>query len=240
MSFLRSVVVRDRLPGHFAFKIPAVQHLEELQLHPVVTFLVGENAAGKSTLLEAMAMACGFPPEGGSKNMNCWDDEEEERSFSSCLKIIRGPRRERDGFFLRAESFFNVATLLERMENNDNFMQNNYGTNLHEVSHGESFLSLAQHRFRADSLFFFDEPEAALSPQRQLAFLLVMQELSRKRCQFVIATHSPILMSFPDSWLYEVTDQGFRRSNYQETEHFLITRDFLRDRQRFLRHLFEE
>lgn len=241
MSFIREVYRTAEVDEHYAFSIPAIADLESLQFHQGVTFFVGENGSGKSTLLEALAMASGFPPQGGSKFLNDWNSHPEERVLANCLRLVRGHRRERDGFFLRAETFFNVATILERLEDSpflrDQFLRRNYGGNLHDISHGESFLNLALNRFRPDSLFFFDEPEAALSPQRQLSFLLLLDELVQQRCQFVIATHSPILMAFPKSKLYFFSDDGIRETAYQETEHFRFTRDFLQNKERYLRHL---
>ncbi len=244
MSFLREVHRTSEVEDHYAFSIPAVAGLGCLKLDPKVTFFVGENGSGKSTLLEALAMASGFPPQGGSKFLNDWNSHPEERVLAKCLKLVRGHRRERDGFFLRAETFFNVATVLERLDDDEylreQFLRRNYGGNLHEFSHGESFMNLALNRFKPDSLFFFDEPEAALSPQRQLSFLLLLDQLTKQRCQFVIATHSPILMAFPKSKLYFFNDDGIREMPYQETEHFQFTRDFLQNRERYLRHLFKQ
>ncbi len=217
----------------YPFSIPAIRTLDELQLDPKVTFLVGDNGAGKSTLIEAIAVAAGFNAEGGTKNFN-FATRRTESDLHKALRIVRTPRRPRDGFFLRAESFYNVATEIE------NLGAEGYGdASLHEQSHGESFLALVLNRFGGDGLYILDEPEAALSPQRQLALLARMHVLvEQQRSQFVIATHSPILMAYPGALIYLLSPDGLTPTAYEDTEHFTITRDFLANRESFFKHLF--
>ncbi|MFC0250718.1 AAA family ATPase [Massilia consociata] len=222
-------------PAVFPFTLPAIRTLDRLPLHPNVTFLVGENGSGKSTLLEAIAVGMGFNAEGGSRNFN-FATRASHSELHEHLRLVRGVERPRDGFFLRAESFYNVSSEIERLG-----VQQSYGhTPLHEQSHGEAFLALFMNRFRQDSFYVLDEPEAALSPQRQLALLSRLHDLVGERCQFVIATHSPILMAYPNALIYECSEHGIREIAYQDTEHYRVTRDFLSNPARMLRVLMGE
>lgn len=237
--FVREVVLlRERVEdwGRYPFSIPAVNRLEALALHPKVTFLVGENGSGKSTLIEAIAMALGFNAEGGSQNFR-FSTNASESSLHSHLRVVRGARRPKTGFFLRAESFFNVATMVDQLG-----VQASYGgKSLHEQSHGESFLALVTERFGADGMYILDEPEAALSPQRQLALLAEFDRLARReRSQVVVATHSPILLAYPHARIYELSRDGLAEVEYEKTEHYSLTRDFLLDRTRYLRRLLDD
>jgi len=201
-----------------------------------VTFLVGENGSGKSTLIEAIAVAAGFNAEGGTKSFR-FSTRPSESALHAVLRLARGDQRERGGFFLRAESLFNVATQIDELD----VVSSYGGVSLHEQSHGESFLALALNRFEGYGLYILDEPEAALSPSRQLAFLRIIDELVRnKGSQFIIATHSPILMAYPKATIYLLTGDGMTRVLYEETEHYRITRGFLEDREEYLRHLFAD
>lgn len=222
-------------PPAFPFTLPAIRSLERLQLHPNVTFLVGENGSGKSTLLEAIAVGMGFNAEGGSRNFN-FATRESHSVLHEHLRFVRGVERPRDGFFLRAESFYNVASEIERRA-----LQEFYGgASLHEQSHGESFLTLFMERFHGQSFYMLDEPEAALSPQRQLALLSRLHDLVQERCQFVIATHSPILMAYPNATIYAFGEDGIHQIAYEDTEHYRVTRDFLANPARMLRVLMGE
>jgi predicted ATPase len=241
---LRAVVVReDAQQPVWPWTVPVLRSLERLDLHPGVTFLVGENGTGKSTLVEGIAVAAGFPPEGGSLGFGA-HTRDEVAALADGLRLERGYRRPRTGFFLRAESFFNVATEIDRLEEEARELKiagllGAYGgVSLHERSHGEGFLALALHRFGPDGLYVLDEPEAALSPQSSLALLRRMHDLVDAGSQFVIATHSPILMGYPDAWIYELSDRGAERVEYDATDHVRLTRSFLGDRERFLRELF--
>ncbi|MDQ8036688.1 MAG: AAA family ATPase, partial [Pedobacter sp.] len=225
--------------SRYPFCLPAVKNLERLELHPKVTFLVGENGSGKSTLLEAIAVSLGFNAEGGTRNFN-FGTRRSHSELYEYLRIARGVRRPKDGFFLRAESFFNVATEIERLDEGPGGppIINSYGyQSLHEQSHGESFLALMMNRFGGQGLYVLDEPEAALSPQRQLAVLARIHDLVQDDSQFIIATHSPILMAYPDARIYHCGPDGIEEVAYQETEHFRVTRDFLTNPERMLKTL---
>ena len=203
-----------------------------------VTFFVGENGSGKSTLLEAIAIGSGFNPGGGSRNTL----NEQRRSESELHKhlVFSWKQKVFDGFFLRAESFFNFASFLEEWERDTgkDFHGPYGGKSLHEQSHGESFLALARHRFQK-GLFLLDEPEAALSPTRQLTLLSIMHQLIQEGdSQFIIATHSPLILSYPQATILEFGSEGLRKVAYEETEHFKVTKDFLNGREAFFRHLF--
>jgi len=215
----------------FPFTVPAFRNGIDISLNGNVTFFVGENGSGKSTLLEAIAEICGFNPEGGSRDhqREAFEDRSE---LAQALRLSWLPKMP-DGFFMRAESFYNFATYLDDVSD---FMAYG-GKSLHAQSHGESFLALFDHRFE-QGLYILDEPEAALSPQRQLAFLKIIHDLEAPgHAQFIIASHSPILLAYPGATLYEFTNEGISEVAYRETGHYLLTRDFLNAPERFLRHL---
>ncbi len=214
----------------YPFSLPAFRHLDVLRFHATVTFLVGENGTGKSTLLEAIAVACGFNAEGGTKNFN-FGTRASHSPLHEFIRIAKGVRSPKDGFFLRAEGLSNVATEIERLDVGDSYG----GRSLHEQSHGESFLALMMKRFGGQGLYLLDEPEAALSPQRKLAALSRIYDLVLDDSQFVIATHSPILMAYPDACIYACTVDGLAPIAYEHTEHFQVTRDFLANPARMLR-----
>ena len=228
---------------HYPFSLAAVRALEKLELHRAVTFFIGENGSGKSTLLEAIAVACGFNAEGGSKNFR-FGTRESHSALHRFLRISRGHPRPRDGFFFRAESFFNVATEIEKLDAEPGAgppIGPSYGERqLHEQSHGESFLALVMNRLRGNGLYLLDEPEAAISTQRQRAVMTRIHDLAQENSQFIIATHSPILLAYPDAYIYQFSYAGIERIAYQETEHYRITRDFLANPQRMLRILFDQ
>jgi len=233
---------RDKVPDFesYPFNLPAVRHLEVLELHPKVTFFVGENGSGKSTLLEAVALRCGFNAEGGTRNFH-FQTRASHSDLYEYLRVSRGLGRPADGFFLRAESFFNLATEIERLDAEpgpNRYIIDSYGgRSLHEQSHGESFLALMLNRFGGDGLYILDEPEAALSPQRQMSALVRMHDLVSARSQFIVATHSPILMAYPEAYIYSFTETGIQRVDYYETEHYQVTHDFLANPKRMLRML---
>ena len=228
----------DRYP----FSIPAVKGLDKMEFSPTVTFLVGENGSGKSTLIEAIAVAMGFNPEGGTKNFS-FGTRNSHSKLHECLRLSKSIVRPKDGFFLRAESFFNVATNIEDLDKEPGgppIIDSYGGVSLHEQSHGESFLALVVNRFYGNGLYILDEPEAALSPTRQLSVLSRMHQLLDQDSQFIIATHSPILMAYPDAWIYQISDTGIERVEYEETEHYEVTRSFLSNPDRMLRELFRD
>lgn len=234
-QYVREVKLRRERVASFdqyPFSLPAVRNLHTLALHPAVTFIVGENGSGKSTLLEAIAVAWGFNPEGGTKNFR-FQTRGSHSILHDRLMLVKGIKRPKDGFFLRAESFFNLATDIERMDAEPAPgppIINSYGgRSLHEQSHGESFFALMMHRFGGQGFYVLDEPEAALSPSRQLAMIARMHQLVQTRSQFIIATHSPILMAYPSAWLYQITPEGLARIEYQQTEHYIVAKRFLND-----------
>ena len=218
----------------YPFCLDAVSGLDTLPLHPKVTYFIGENGSGKSTLLEAIAVAWGFNPEGGTKNFN-FSTRDSHSSLWEYLRLSRGIRMARDGFFLRAESFYNVATNIDDLD-----VTHSYGgVSLHHQSHGESFMAVVMNRFGGNGLYILDEPEAALSPSRQMAFVARMHELVNRNSQFIIATHSPIVMAYPDSRIYRIHEGRIAEVAYKETEHFQVTRDFLNHHEETLRILLE-
>jgi predicted ATPase len=225
-------LLRDKIPSldAFPFTIPAIGQLDELRFEQPVTFLIGENGSGKSTLLEAIAVASGLNPEGGSRNFN-FATRASHSGLKDYLRLVRSPRRARDSFFLRAESYFNVATNIEELDSEPfggpKIIGSYGGKSLHEQSHGESFFALFLNRLRGDGFYIFDEPEAALSPSRQLSFLTRLHELVEAGSQFLIATHSPILMAYPQASIYLMAEGPPRLVAYRETEHFAVTRNFL-------------
>ena len=241
VPFIRSIeVVRDgsTRPHEYPFSIPALAGLEELELDPGVTFFAGENGSGKSTLVEAIAVAAGLNPEGGSQNFN-FSTRASHSALHGALKLVRGVDRPSSSYFLRAESFFNVATAVDQSEAEEEGLLEAYGgASLHEQSHGESFLALVTHRFRERGLYILDEPEAALSVRGCLALLARMRDLVEQSSQFIVATHSPVLLGYPGARIYSLTEAGIESVAYESTEQYQLTRSFLEDRERFFRHLF--
>jgi predicted ATPase len=219
-------------PTQYPFNIPAFSHGIDLAFRSTVTFFVGENGSGKSTLLEALAECCGFNPEGGNRDHH--REVFADRSpLAQALRLSWRPRVT-EGFFMRAESFYNFATYLDQVSN----LRAYGGKSLHGQSHGESFISLFANRFE-QGLYILDEPEAALSPQRQLSFLRIIHDLATPgHAQFLIATHSPIVLSYPGAVLFSLDGDAIRQVDYRDTNHFLITRNFLNSPDTFFKHLF--
>ena len=245
MRYLDAVFLRHALPeDSYLAQISAVACLQErkLVLDRDVTFLVGENGSGKSTLLEGIAVACGFNAEGGTRNFS-FSTRATHSELGRLLTVSRR-RYPRDGFFLRAESFYNVATHIEQLDEEfslgPRLIDCYGGISLHRQSHGESFLALVQNRFGGEGLYLLDEPEAALSPSRIMTLMGEIHELVQRQSQFLIATHSPILMAYPGARIYELSERGIRAAEYRETEHYQLTRRFLENPERMLRYLFEE
>ncbi|HWB60263.1 MAG TPA: AAA family ATPase [Chthoniobacteraceae bacterium] len=239
-GFIRALRLRrDEVAdfGVYPFAIPAVKKLDRIKLHPAVTFFIGENGSGKSTLLEALAVRAGFNAEGGSRNFYFRTRESHSELFKH-LVLEREPRHPADGFFLRAESFYNVATEIENLDaipSPDRPIGPSYGaTGLHDQSHGQAFFSMMMNRLRGNGLYIFDEPEAALSPQRQMSALTLIHDLVAAGSQFIIATHSPIILAYPDATIYEFGAAGIRTVAYEETDHFRITRGFLNRHRKML------
>ncbi|MDC0434294.1 AAA family ATPase [bacterium] len=238
-QFLIDIILkRDKVEDFsaFPFSLNACRHLERLTLHPKVTFFVGENGSGKSTLLEAIAVANGFNPEGGSKNFG-FSTRASHSNLDKYIRCSKGVKKPRGGYFLRAESFYNVATEIEALDTDEPGVRcsppliiDSYGgKSLHEQSHGESFFALMLNRFSGKSLYILDEPEAALSPSRQLSMMHRMHELVLQDCQFLIATHSPILMAYPEADIQSFGTKGLEKTAYEDTEHYQVMKSFMND-----------
>ena len=210
--------------------IPTIKDLQSLELSNPVTFFVGENGSGKSTLLEAIAVAWGFNPEGGTKNYN-FSTYDSHSDLHDAIRLVKGYRKAGWGYFLRAESFYNVATMEEEYEE---YLSDRY----HEKSHGESFLAMLQKQMKPNGLYIFDEPEAALSPQRQLTLLMEIYRCAKLDSQFIIATHSPILLGLPDAEILSFDEGVIHPCEYEETESYQVTEMFINNREQLLRRLF--
>ena len=245
-NYISSIVFDNKLDKNsYLNNLPIIKYLsreKELRFSSNVTFFVGENGTGKSTLLEAIAVAYGFNAEGGSKNFTFSTNQTHSELYEHISIAKRGFAR--DGFFLRAESLYNVATNIDEMDKLPSFdapIIGGYGgVSLHNQSHGESFLSIVQNRFFGNGLYILDEPEAALSPMRLLTLMAEMSELVKKNSQFIIATHSPILMAFPNAEILEFSKNGIKSVTYKETEHYRITKRFLDNPEKMLHYLLND
>lgn len=244
--FLRKVTLlmeKIKNPRKYPFTIPTIRNLDSLEFSRDVTFFVGENGSGKSTLLEAIAYNCGFNPAGGGRN-NVYDLESSQAILGDYLRLSWLPKVTQ-GFFLRAESFYHFASYLDQMAiDNPQFKKEIFdsygGKSLHEQSHGESFLTLFANRFGKKGIYLLDEPEAALSPARQLALMRLIRKLEKGgKAQFIIATHSPILLGYPDAQILNFDTVPISEMKYEETDHYLITKGFLNRREKFLEELFQ-
>jgi predicted ATPase len=235
-QYLRSIELkRDSVKSFlkYPFSLPAIKNLSTLEFHPKVTFIVGENGSGKSTILEAIAVACGFNAEGGTRNFNFTTSNTHSELYNY-IKLIKGVRTPKDGFFLRAESFYNLATNVDELERDVPGLLSYYGgRSLHQQSHGESFFAVFMNRFNGNGLYILDEPEAALSPSRQMAMITKIHELVQENSQFVIATHSPIIMAYPNAMIYEIKDE-IKRVDYEETEHYQVMKSFINNTDKML------
>lgn len=240
-ALVRAIEVRAPEAGEarsgYPWELPVVRGLADGQaLHPQVTYLIGENGSGKSTLLEGLAVAAGMNPEGGSSNFT-FSTRESHSSLGQAIRLVRGVRRPRTDFFLRAESLFTAASYVEEL--GERALAAYGGTSLHEQSHGEAFLAVMINRFGPDGLYLLDEPEAALSTQNCLTFLRRIHELVAQGSQFVIATHSPIVLAYPGARILACTDAGLHETVYDEAEPVRLTRAFLESPGAFLRALLE-
>ena len=219
---------RDKIENFdkYPFNIPVVENFHELEFSSPVTFFVGENGIGKSTFIEALAVSLGLPAEGGTQNF-MYSTNNTVSNLSDYLKI-RMDNKPQTKFFLRAESFYNFSTELERLAEEDGYVKlyRSYGGNLHECSHGESFLRLVQNRFSDHGLYILDEPEAALSPQRQMTLLCLIDKLVKEGSQFIIATHSPILISYRDGKILDLNN-NFDEIDYKDTEIYKLYKMYL-------------
>ncbi len=229
----------------YPFSVPIIKNLTEIEFPTQVTFFVGENGSGKSTLLEALAAKVGFGPEGGSKHI--YFKTSEEKTYNAAQELaehftLSWRQKPKNGYFFRAESFFNVANHIDYIakEGGGEKAYAPYGgASLHEQSHGESFLAFFRNRLGNEGFFIFDEPEAALSPQRQLALMAIIHDLCKNdNSQFIIATHSPLLLAYPEAVIYSCDAETLKSVTYTDTEQYNITKSFLDNPTRYLRHLF--
>ncbi|PAJ75568.1 AAA family ATPase [Pseudoalteromonas sp. NBT06-2] len=230
---------RDKIENmeDFPFSIPTIKGLDYLEFHPDVTFFVGENGAGKSTLIEAIASAMGLNPEGGNKNTT-FATEKTHSNLGDYLKTYKSFKKPKDYYFLRAESFYNVATYMDNLVPPP--IQGYGGKSLHQQSHGESFMATIKNKLKGNGLYIMDEPEAALSPNRQLEAISVIHQLVENGSQLIIATHSPILLAYPRAKIYFFSQAGIHETSYQDTEHFEVTKNFLNRHEQMLKILMSE
>jgi predicted ATPase len=244
MPYLSHISLPPIQDGSYLQTIPSLSKGLQLKLKTNVTFFVGENGSGKSTLLEGIAEQCGFNLRGGNKSHNLntgYRFEGYECELARYLQLGWTPRKIYDGFFMRAESFFNFASYIDEISLEDRRILNAYGgKSLHKQSHGESFLALFSNHFET-GIYILDEPEAALSPSRILAFMSVINDLEKDgRAQFLIATHSPMLICYPGATIYQFDESGVRETRYEDTEHFYLTKSFLNNPESYLRHLTDQ
>jgi predicted ATPase len=243
MPFLSKISLPP-LPDGYLQNIASLNNGLDLRLKTNVSFFVGENGSGKSTLLEGIAEQCGFSLRGGNRNHNLntgWRFNGYETPVARAMQLLWTPRRITEGFFMRAESFFNFASYIDELAVEDPRILRAYGgKSLHEQSHGESFLALFNNQFES-GIYLLDEPEAALSPARILAFMSIIHQLDKSgRAQFIIATHSPMLICYPGATIYQFGENGVHETTYQDTEHFYLTKSFLNNPDLYLHHLNEE
>ena len=237
MNYIRGIKLQNapKSPA-YPFGLPVVKYLADvdaLEFHKPVTFFIGENGSGKSTVLEAIAVAMGLNAEGGSRDFS-FSTRDTHSELCDYITLIKSSTPQ-DSFFLRAESFYNAASYID-----DNTSLKRYGgVSFHEQSHGESFLSLASNRFAGNGVYLLDEPEAALSPQRLMSLLVIINELVGRGSQFIISTHSPILMAYPDAEILQFSESGIEKTEYTDTEHYRITKQFIDSPERMMKYLFE-
>jgi len=233
---------KSKIPSwnKYPFNIPVLQSFDKINFSDEVTFIVGENGSGKSTIIEAIAIGLGFNPEGGTKNFN-FSTNESHSNLHKYLRLSRSFRQPKDGFFLRAESFFNVASNIELLDalGGRSLYESYGGKSLHEQSHGESFLSVILNRFSKNGLFILDEPESALSPLRQMTLIARISQLVQQQSQFIIATHSPILLAYPNAVIYQIVDGQIEQIDYKDTESYQITKAFLDNPNKMLKELLD-
>ena len=245
--FITSIAISGALPPESYLNdlavIRSLRSMERLPITKPVTFLVGENGIGKSTLIEAIAVHQGFNPEGGTVNFS-FSTEDSHSELHRYLRIQKGMGIRKDGFFLRAESFYNVASNIDQMDRipapGPRVFESYGGVSLHKQSHGESFMALVKNRFGGNGLYILDEPEAALSPSRLLELMCHIHELEKKNSQFIISTHSPILMAYPGAEVLYLTQDGIKSVSYQQTEHYRITKQFLNAPEQMCKYLFAD
>ncbi len=236
-KFIKSISIKSNVDKKsYEYKLPVIKYLEDnkkLEFSKKVSIFTGENGTGKSTLLEAIAIAFGFNPEGGTKNFNFSTNNSHSNLWENI--ILSKTDVPLDGFFLRAETFYNVASYIDDINVSSSYSNKS----LHKQSHGESFLALVQNRFKGNGIYILDEPESALSPMRLMTLMLEMDRLVKNNSQFIIVTHSPILLAFPNAEIFEFSDKGINIVSYEETEHYKISKSFFKNPQQMLHHLFK-
>lgn len=232
------IISRDTFP----FNLPVIRALQELVFHPNVTYIVGENGMGKSTLLEGIAVTLGFNPEGGTLNFN-FSSYDSHSNLDNYLRIARGANKPKDSFFFRAETFYNVSSNIEALDADPSggarVIDSYGGKSLHEQSHGEAFFAAFMNRFLGNGVYILDEPEAALSPLRQMSMLARIHDLVNQGSQFIISTHSPIIMAYEHAKIIQLTEEGMAESTLEETSQYSIMKQFFDDKERLLHHLFQ-
>ena len=235
-QLIKSILIDwDKIdPASYLRNIEAISSVAEIEFNHPVTFFVGENGSGKSTLLEAIAIAYGFNPEGGTRNYN-FSTYDSHSELHNAIRLVRGVRQASWGYFLRAESFYNVATKEDEYSRG----QGGIPQHFHEKSHGESFLALAQNSFRANGFYLLDEPEAALSPQRQLTLLMEIHRCAEEGAQFIIVSHSPILLGIPGAQILTFDDGPIHPCTYEETDSYQVTSMFVNHREQMLHRLLD-
>lgn len=235
-NFLKEIHIDEIDKESFLSEVIGLSKFNSISFNKPITFFTGENGTGKSTLIEAIAINMGFNPEGGSKNFSFSTNDSSNSELYKYLKVSRGARYATDGFFLRAESFYNVATYAEDI----GLDFSEYGDKpIHHQSHGESFINLVNYRFRGNGLYLLDEPESALSIQRQLSLMVSLNELIRNGSQFIIATHSPILLAMPNSQIISFDTDTPVEISYEETKPYELINLFVRNRELLLSELFK-
>lgn len=235
IKYDKEKVLNDNI---YPFNIPAIRNLDELKFNKSVTFFVGENGVGKSTFIEALAVALKLNPEGGTQNFD-FHTNDSHSNLSDYIMVYQTGNLPNTKYFLRAESFYNVASEIEKIskEPGGEDIFKFYGGNLHECSHGESFIKLVQNRFGDRGLYILDEPEAALSPSRQMSLLCMIDDLVKRGSQFIISTHSPILLSYNNAEIFDLNN-NFEKIEYKDTDVYKTYKLFLDDPDRMLERLF--
>lgn len=244
-QYIKSLKLKkDEIPSleAFPFNLPVIRTFQELAFHPNVTYIVGENGMGKSTLLEGIAVALGFNPEGGTQNFN-FSSYDSHSNLDHYLRIAKGANKPQDSFFFRAETFYNVSTNIQKLDSDPfggaRVIDSYGGKSLHEQSHGEAFFAAFMNRFSGNGIYILDEPEAALSPLRQMSMLARIHDLVNEGSQFIISTHSPIIMAYEHAKIIRLTEEGMGESTLEETSQYSILKQFFDDKERMLHHLFK-
>ncbi|MFD1849456.1 AAA family ATPase [Oceanobacillus bengalensis] len=245
-QYIKSVRLKKGLIPSFSsfpFNLPVIENFQDIVFHPNVTYIVGENGMGKSTLLEGIAIALGFNPEGGTLNFR-FSNYDSHSNLDEFLLVAKSVYKPTDSFFFRAETFYNLATNIEELDSQPSYgskiIDSFGGKSLHKQSHGESFFSAFIEKFRGNGLYILDEPEAALSPLRQMSLLARINELVQEGSQFIISTHSPIVMAYPEGKIIELTEHGMYDTTLEKTGHYQVMKQFFQDKERLLHHLFQE